>query len=110
MPYRASDRGRFYGREEMSRRLEGSILATRCVTVYGPSGAGKSSIVQASVLPALIESEGVRVTRVDAWPEGQDPTRWLASTVYGDLNLRAAPAGMEPRAAAVTDRAGARAP
>jgi WD40 repeat protein len=102
MPYRASDRGRFYGREEMSRRLEGSILASRCVTVYGPSGAGKSSIVQASVLPGLIESEGVRVTRVDAWPEGQDPTRWLASTVYGDLNLGDLPDGMEPREAVLT--------
>lgn len=102
MPYRASDRDRFYGREEMSRRLEGSVLANRCVTVYGPSGAGKSSIVQASVLPALIESEGVRVARVDAWPEGQDPTRWLASALYGDLNLGELPDGVPPSEAVVT--------
>ncbi len=48
-PYRASDRDRFYGRGDLAHRLEGSILANRCVTVFGPSGAGKSSLVQAAV-------------------------------------------------------------
>ena len=44
-PYRASDRERFHGREDMSFKLTASILANRCVTVHGPSGAGKSSLV-----------------------------------------------------------------
>ena len=86
-PYRASDRDRFYGREDLSYKLEGSVLANRCVTVYGPSGAGKSSLVQAAVIPALIESQDVRVVRVDSWPDGEEPTRWVADAVYTDLNL-----------------------
>ena len=55
-PYRATDRNRFFGREDMVYALKGAILARRCVTVYGPSGAGKSSLTQAAVLPALVEA------------------------------------------------------
>jgi hypothetical protein len=91
-PYRASDRERFYGRADMSYHLEGSLLANRCVTVYGPSGAGKSSLVQASVIPALIDAHRISVARVDGWPEDEEPTRWLAQAVYGDLGLGEPPA------------------
>jgi WD40 repeat protein len=91
-PYRASDRQRFYGREDISYKLECSLLTNRCITVYGPSGAGKSSLVQASVLPSLIEYQDVRVVRVDGWPEGEDPTRWIANAMYTDLRLGEVPA------------------
>ncbi|WP_438031095.1 nSTAND1 domain-containing NTPase [Sorangium sp. So ce233] len=101
-PYRASDRDRFYGRDDLAYRLEASILANRCVTVFGPSGAGKSSLVQAAVLPSLIEKQEIRVARVDAWPEDQDPTRWLADAVYGALGLGDRPAGASPAEALVT--------
>ena len=94
-PYRSSDRDRFYGREEMSYRLDRSLLAHRCVTVYGPSGAGKSSLIQASVIPSLIESEGIAVVRVDGWPPDADPTRWLADSMYGDLSLGERPADLD---------------
>lgn len=86
-PYRASDRALFYGRDDLSYKLEGSVLANRCVTVYGPSGAGKSSIVQASVIPSLIESQEIRVVRVDGWPEDREPTAWLAATAYSNLGF-----------------------
>jgi WD40 repeat protein len=95
-PYRASDRARFFGREEMAYHLEGTILANACVTVYGPSGAGKSSLVQAAVLPALVDAHDVRVVRVDAWPEDQDPATWLADAAYGALGLGARPADLGP--------------
>ncbi|WP_437642424.1 nSTAND1 domain-containing NTPase [Sorangium sp. So ce854] len=101
-PYRASDRDRFYGRGDLAYRLEASILANRCVTVFGPSGAGKSSLVQAAVLPSLIEKQEIRVARVDAWPEDQDPTRWLADAVYGALGLGDRPAGASPADALLT--------
>jgi WD40 repeat protein len=101
-PYRASDRSRFYGREEMAYHLEGYILANACVTVYGPSGAGKSSLVQAAVLPALVDKEDIRVVRVDGWPEDQDPTRWLADALHGDLGLGARPDGTGPAEALLT--------
>lgn len=87
LPYRAEDRARFHGRDELSIALRDMILAHRCVTVYGPSGAGKSSLLRASVIPALIDAHEVRVARVDGWPAGEDPTRWLASAMYRDLDL-----------------------
>jgi conflict system STAND superfamily ATPase len=86
-PYRDSDRGSFSGREEMAYRLDKRILANRCVTVYGPSGAGKSSLVQAAVIPSLVEFHDVRVVQVDAWPSGIDPMRWLADAMYSGLEL-----------------------
>ncbi|WP_437562241.1 nSTAND1 domain-containing NTPase [Sorangium sp. So ce542] len=93
-PYRASDRARFYGREEMSYHLQGSLLANRCITVYGPSGAGKSSLMRAAVIPALVDDQDISVARIDGWPEDQEPTRWLAQAVYADLGLGEAPAEM----------------
>lgn len=98
-PYRAGDRGRFFGRDEMAYKLEGSILANRCLTVFGPSGAGKSSLVQASVIPSLIEAHDTRVVRVDGWPEGETPTQWLAQAVYGDLGYGTPPEDLAPNAA-----------
>ncbi|AUX46795.1 uncharacterized protein SOCE26_083040 [Sorangium cellulosum] len=86
-PYRAADRDRFHGREELSYRLEASVLANRCVTVYGPSGAGKSSLMQASAIPALVDSQRIRVVRIDAWPEDKEPTEWLADAVYSALSF-----------------------
>jgi len=96
MPYRASDRERFYGREDLAHKLEAGILANRCVTVHGPSGAGKSSLVQAAVLPTLVESQDVRVVRVDSWPEGESPARWLALALFSDLRLGDLPEDVTP--------------
>lgn len=100
-PYRAADRDRFHGREELSYRLEASVLANRCVTVYGPSGAGKSSLMQASVIPALVDSQRVRVMRIDAWPEDKEPTGWLADAVYSALSFGARPADLSAEEALV---------
>lgn len=100
-PYRASDRGRFYGRDDMAHKLQATILATRCVTVHGPSGAGKSSLVQAAVLPSLIDSQDVRVARVDGWPEREDPARWLALSLFSDLGLGELPEGALPGEAVI---------
>lgn len=96
LPYRAADRERFFGRTDMARKLQATILASRCVTVYGPSGAGKSSLLQAAVFPMLVERHDVRMIRVDAWPEGEEPTRWLASVMHAELGL----GEMSPDAAA----------
>jgi WD40 repeat protein len=111
-PYRASDRDRFFGREDLSYRLCGSILANRCVTVFGPSGAGKSSLVQASVIPELLESQDVRVVRVDAWPDGEAPTAWLVAAAYESLGLGEPPEGVAPAEAliAAAQRAARRSP
>jgi len=86
-PYRASDRDRFFGRTDTKHKLEGSILANRCITVYGPSGAGKSSLLQAAVFPSLIERHDARLVRVDAWPEGEEPLQWLATAMHVEVGF-----------------------
>ncbi len=96
-PYRADDRNRFFGRDDLSYRLRAAILAYRCVTVYGPSGAGKSSLLQASVFPQLIDEHDIRVLRIDAWPESEEPIRWLARAMYEAIGLGDVPADIEAR-------------
>lgn len=86
-PYRAADRHRFHGRDELSRKLLGSILAHRAVTVFGPSGAGKSSLMQASVIPQLIDEHQFRVVRVDSWPEETTAATWLADAMIDGFKL-----------------------
>lgn len=112
-PYRSSDRKLFHGRDDLARKLESVILAARCITVHGPSGAGKSSLVQAAVLPMLVESHDVRVVRVDAWPEGEVPNVWFAQTIFHELRLGNVPTdqsatdailGAARRAARASDR------
>jgi hypothetical protein len=85
--YRADERARFFGREDLSYRLVAGILARRSVTVYGPAGAGRASVMRARVLPTLVDAHDARVVRVDSWPVGQDPTRWLAMSLYTGLGL-----------------------
>jgi WD40 repeat protein len=95
-PYRAADRSHFFGRDDVAYRLSRLILASRCVTVHGPSGAGKSSLLQASILPGLAESEDARVLYVDGWPDHEDPTRWLAQAMYTGLAFGAPPQDLSP--------------
>jgi Tol biopolymer transport system component len=111
-PYRASDQARFFGREDAAARLRGNVVANRCVTVYGPSGAGKSSLMQASVIPTLVASHGIRAVRIDGWPGGEDPTRWLASAMYAQLGMGDVPADLAPGEAIVqaAQRAARRSP
>ncbi|HRI71167.1 MAG TPA: hypothetical protein PK156_43340, partial [Polyangium sp.] len=90
-PYRLEDRDRFFGRTDMAHKLRGSILASRCMTVHGPSGAGKSSLLQAAVLPMLVERNDARVLRVDAWPEGEEPTKWLATAMTAEMGISGLP-------------------
>jgi WD40 repeat protein len=90
-PYRAADRARFFGRDALSGRLADQILARPATTVFGPSGAGKSSLMQAGVIPMLVDSEDLRVVRVDAWPADQAPLPWLLEGMSGGLDLGSRP-------------------
>lgn len=90
-PYRAADRRTFFGRDALVAKLTHQILARPSTTLYGPSGAGKSSLMQAGVIPRLLESHDFRVVRVDGWPPGESPLRWLMRAIFTDLELGAAP-------------------
>ena len=86
-PYRATDRGRFYGRDAVSADLASTILAHRCVALYGPSGAGKSSVMQAGVLPRLEDEYDFRHVAIDGWPAEESPVAWLLYTLHSELKL-----------------------
>lgn len=101
-PFRGADRLHFYGREDLSRRLEGAILVHRAVVVHGASGSGKSSLIQASVLPNLIDAEDVRVVQLDGWPPGEDPTHWLSMAMHSALKHGTPPAGISPSEAVLS--------
>ncbi|HEX5752251.1 MAG TPA: hypothetical protein VFZ09_38925 [Archangium sp.] len=93
-PYRASDRSRFFGREDSTRKVVQGILAWPCLLLFGPSGAGKSSLMQAGVMPLLEEKHGFRLVRVGAWLSGDAPLEWLVHAMYEDLALGPVPRGV----------------
>lgn len=90
-PYRAADRERFFGREEMAQKLADRIFVHPALTLYGPSGAGKSSLMAAGVVPLLEDEHDMRVVRVDTWPADEVPLPWLTRALFGDLELGAVP-------------------
>ncbi|MFY0577893.1 hypothetical protein ACN28S_29440 [Cystobacter fuscus] len=95
-PYRASERDRFFGREESTRRLVQGILSWPCFLLFGPSGAGKSSLMRAGVIPLLEEKHEFRVVRVEGWLASHGPLEWLVQAMFADLRLGAPSAGMRP--------------
>jgi MoxR-like ATPase len=46
-----------YGRDRETQDLLGLLIAERIVLLHSPSGAGKTSLVQAALMPRLIERE-----------------------------------------------------
>ncbi|MCA9706733.1 MAG: WD40 repeat domain-containing protein [Myxococcales bacterium] len=63
---------RFYGRREELRALYCELQARRIVVLHSPSGAGKSSLVQAGLIPRLLEEkfDVWRPIRVNLDPAG----------------------------------------
>ena len=68
-----ADTDHFFGRDsltaELSERLAGASIGSRCVILVGPSGSGKSSVVRAGLIPAL---------RAGTAPGSSD---WFATTM-----------------------------
>jgi WD40 repeat protein len=46
-----------YGRESIIEELIDLIISSRVVLLYSPSGAGKTSLIQAGIIPRLIEED-----------------------------------------------------
>ena len=57
-PYKQGET--IYGRERETSELADLLIAERIVLLYSPSGAGKSSLLNAAILPKMVE-QGFRV-------------------------------------------------
>jgi hypothetical protein len=55
-PFEAEEAHRFFGRTREIRDVTSLVIAHRIVLLYSTSGAGKSSLINAGVVPALLES------------------------------------------------------
>ena len=60
-PFDVGDRGRFFGRDSEIRELLSLVVAHRVVLLYAPSGAGKTSLLNAGLIPLLMEDAGFDV-------------------------------------------------
>lgn len=72
-PFELKDKDIFFGRERESRDLLSLVIAHNVVLVYAQSGAGKSSLINARLVPMMIENgfEVLPVTRVKGTPTGK---------------------------------------
>lgn len=77
-PFRVIDQHLFFGREDELPHLLSVLDAHRVLILVGSSGSGKSSLVQASVVPALLQRDGWMATILRP---GRDPFRALASAL-----------------------------
>lgn len=101
--YRAEHREQFFERDELAAKLVDRILGTRCVAVYGPNGAGKSSLLNAAVLPTLMNTHKVRCANVESWSRDDAPLSCLARAMYKpDLRLGALPTDISAEEAILT--------
>lgn len=85
---RAFEKGEtLYGRNREIRQLKALLVAERIVLLHSPSGAGKTSLIQAGLLPILLEENFsvLPVIRVNLEPPapaaGQAVNRYLLSTL-----------------------------
>ena len=54
-PYPFEEGQELYGRDQERRNLLDLLIAERVVVLYSPSGAGKTSLIQAALIPDLVE-------------------------------------------------------
>jgi len=91
LPYEATDRGRFFGREREIQKLTARIHAERLVLLCGASGVGKTSLLQAGVIPWLEGAEPrYKVISVRALTD--DPAAQIRGTLRRQLSNAELPA------------------
>jgi len=87
VPFRAEDARFFYGRESEILQMLKHLRQRRCLYVIGPSGSGKSSLIQAGLLPRLLNSPlfqaGFWLAR--GMRPGAQPTQTLTEALGADL-------------------------
>ncbi len=66
LPYGQAHEAVFFGREQLTAALAGSLVQSGLVMLTGASGAGKTSLLGAGLVPAL--ARGVQVPGSASWP------------------------------------------
>src|SRR4029453_14288116 len=87
-----------YGRDRETYKLLNLLIAERIVLLYSPSGAGKTSLIQAALIPQLLE-EGfavLPVIRVSAEPPTPSAEFPMPRT---ELSVAEQPSQLEAQAA-----------
>ena len=56
-PFKTTDRHIFFGRDEDIENLHDFILLEKLVVLFGKSGYGKSSLLNAGIIPRLMDDK-----------------------------------------------------
>lgn len=70
VPFKQEQRDRFFGRKRETADLASLVIAHPIVFLYGQSGTGKTSLLNAGLIPRLVDEEGFDVFPV-ARPGGR---------------------------------------
>lgn len=61
---READRKLFFGRNYESKQIVARILANQVTIVYGRNGVGKTSLINAQIIPIMVEDRSFKVLHV----------------------------------------------
>lgn len=91
-PYSEEDRDSFFGREVLTKEIVKRLQEEQLIVLVGPSGSGKTSVLQAGVLPALKDGEGLQSKDWSYFPSltpGSEPLKALAELFSEDVQTTA---------------------
>src|SRR5262249_38544869 len=94
-PYRFADRAIFFARESDTRKLLRYVTIFRGTLLYGNSGVGKSSLINAGLIPALLE-ENFIPDRIRVQPQKRE--EFIVERVHGTTSTFLPPKRKNPRA------------
>lgn len=97
-PYTATDKKIFFGRDSEITDVLSTILGQRLLVIYGQAGVGKTSLVEAGVIPRLIEKRA-RVLQISSYTEPVLAIReaFKATSRYTDFRLGNGKESPEPK-------------
>jgi WD40 repeat protein len=87
-PFAPEDRDLFFGRKAESDEIIAKLLKNRYITLIGTSGNGKTSLINAGVLPGImnLKNEGSAVWKILSFTPGKDPFGNLSDILSNGIN------------------------
>lgn len=87
-PFDASERERFFGRDQDRQVFVDLVLAHRFTLLFAGSGVGKSSLLRAAVLPQLTDPAHENLDAVYCWKWAGDPLTSIRTATLDELIRR----------------------